>query len=29
MMLLNRDSAFQNSFRRFCIVYKSEKSVPC
>jgi len=28
MMLLNRDSAIQRSSRRFCTVYKSEKSNP-
>jgi len=28
MMLLNRDSAIQSSFRRFCTVYKPEKSDP-
>jgi hypothetical protein len=28
MMLLNRDSAIQNASRRFCTVYKSEKSDP-
>jgi hypothetical protein len=28
MMLLNRDSTIQSSSRRFCIVYKSEKSDP-
>jgi hypothetical protein len=28
MMLLNRDSAIQSASRRFCTVYKSEKSNP-
>jgi hypothetical protein len=28
MLHLNRDSAIQSSFKRFCIVYKSEKSNP-
>jgi hypothetical protein len=28
MMLLNRDSAIQSASRRFCTVYKSEKSDP-
>jgi hypothetical protein len=28
MMHLNRDSTIQSSFRRFCTVYKSEKSDP-
>jgi len=28
MMLLNKDSAIQRSSRRFCTVYKSEKSNP-
>jgi hypothetical protein len=27
-MLFNRDSAIQSASRRFCIVYKSEKSDP-
>jgi len=28
MMLLNRDSAIQSASRRFCTIYKSEKSNP-
>jgi hypothetical protein len=29
MMLFNRDSAIQSALKRFCLVYKSENSVPC